>query len=274
MNISPLNTLKLAVGLLSVTLLAACASGPTVTSAVRSDLAPSGTLRAGINFGNGVLATTDPATGKTIGIAADIANELGRRFGVPVEMINYNQAGDLVEASTKGIWDVGFVAIEPVREKTIDFTQPYVEIDGVYLVRKDSPLRANEEVDKPGVTVGVVGRSNYDLYLTRTLKQATLVRASTTLGSADEFVNGKVLVMAGVKQRVVDAQKQVPGSRLLPGRFMAIRQAIGVPKSRGEAGRQYLKEFVEEIKASGFLKRVVEKADVGDATIPAPVSVK
>ena len=228
---------RIAIALAGLSFLAACTTAPTVSPAVLKDLAPTGKLRAGINYGNGVLAVPD-AKGQPHGIAPNIALELGRRLGVPVELIPYKQARLLVEAGKTGAWDVGFVAIENYRAESIAFTAPYLEIEGVNLVRAASKLKANADVDRAGVTVGVVERSNYDLYLTRTIKNATIVRSPTTLGSADQFVKGEVEVLAGVKQRVVDAQKRVPGSRLLPGRFMAIRQSVGTPRGRGEAGLQ------------------------------------
>ena len=242
-----------------------------VTPAVLADLVPTGKLRAGINYGNGVLAEPDPATGQPKGIAVNIARELGRRLGVPVELVAHKQARLLVEAGARNAWDVGFVAIEPEREQAIDFTAPYLEIEGVYLVREASPLKSIADVDQPGVTIAAVEKSNYDLFLTRTIKQAALVRHSSTIGSADLFVDGKVQVLAGVKQRVLDAQKRVPGSRLIPGRFMAIRQAAGTPKGRGEAGRAYLRDFVEDIKASGFVGREIELAGGGDVSV-APLA--
>jgi polar amino acid transport system substrate-binding protein len=255
--------------LVAAVVLAACSSAPSVSPAVIADLAPMGKLRAGINYGNGVLAAPD-ATGTPKGIAPNIALELGRRLGVPVELIGYKQARLLVESGKTSAWDVGFVAIENYRAESIDFTAPYLEIEGVYLVRADSPLRSIADVDRKGVTIGVVEKSNYDLYLTRTIKNATIVRSPTTLGSAEQFVKGQVQVLGGVKQRVLDAQKQVSGSRLIPGRFMAIRQAVGSPKGRGEAGRKYLREFVEDIKANGFVAREIARAGGGDVTVAAP----
>lgn len=260
--------------LVALLFLGACTSTPPVSQAVLNDLAPTGKLRAGINYGNGVLAVPDPATGKPKGIAPNIALELGRRLGVPVELVPFKQARLLVEAARTDAWDVGFVAIEPVRAATIDFTAPYLEIEGVYLVRADSPLKTVADVERDGVTVSVVNKSNYDLFLTRTLKHAKLVRADTTLGSADAFVNGKVDALGGVKQRVLDARARVPGSRLLDGRFMAIRQAAGTPKGRGEAGRRYLREFIEDIKASGFVAREIANSGMGDANVAAPATVR
>ena len=264
---------RILAALVAAAVLAGCSSAPSfspaVSPAVIADLAPTGKLRAAINYGNGVLAAPD-ANGKPVGIAPNIALELGRRLGVPVELIGYKQARLLVEAGKTGAWDVSFVAIENYRAESIDFTAPYLEIEGVYLVRADSPLREMADVDRKGVTVGVVEKSNYDLYLTRTIKNATIVRSPTTLGSADQFVKGQVQVLGGVKQRVLDAQKLVPGSRLIPGRFMAIRQALGTPKGRGEAGRKYLHEFNEDIKASGYVASEIAKAGGGDVTVAAP----
>lgn len=266
---------KILTALITITVLAGCSStpSPAVSPAVIADLAPTGKLRAAINYGNGVLAAPD-ANGKPVGIAPNIALELGRRIGVPVELIGYKQARLLVEAGKTGAWDVSFVAIENYRAESIDFTAPYLEIEGVYLVRADSPLRDMADVDRKGVTIGVVEKSNYDLYLTRTIKNATIVRSPTTLGSADQFVKGQVQVLGGVKQRVEDAQKLVPGSRLIPGRFMAIRQALGTPKGRGGAGRRYLHEFNEDIKANGFVAREIEKAGGGDVSVAAPAPAR
>lgn len=249
--------------------LAACATTPP---AVRTDLASTGKLRAGINLGIGVVATRDPANGEVRGIAVSIARELGRRLEVPVEYVVFEQARNAVDAMQAGAIDVVFVAIEPVRAAVIDFTAPYAEIAGTYAVPPGSKIRRIDEIDRPGVRISVVARSNYDLYLSRTLKNAQLVRANTTQGSADEFVAGKVDALAGVKQRVDDAVARLPGARALDGRFMSIRQAIGMAKGR-PAGLAYLKSFVEDVKAAGLVAREIEQAGVRDATValPAPV---
>jgi polar amino acid transport system substrate-binding protein len=215
---------------------AACASSPPAppasTATAHADLVPTGKLRAGINLGNGVIATRDPATGNPRGIAVNIARELGRRLDVPVEYVVFEQARNAVDAMQAGAIDVVFVAIEPVRAAVIDFTAPYAEIAGTYAVPPGSKIRTMDEIDRTGVRISVVARSNYDLFLTRTLKNAQLVRANTTQGSADEFVAGKVDALAGVKQRVDDAVARTPGARVLDGRFMSIRQAIGMSKGR------------------------------------------
>jgi len=257
---------KIATALAGLMLLAACATPPPVPPAARAELAPAGKLRAGINLGNGVIATRDPATGEARGIAVNVARELGRRLGVPVELAVFEQARNAVDAMQAGALDVVFVAIEPVRAAVIDFTAPYAEIEGSYAVPAESPIRSVEDVDRAGVRISVVARSNYDLFLSRTLKHAQLVRVDTTQGSADEFVTGRVDVLAGVKQRVDEAAARLPGSRVLGGRFMAIRQAIGTPKGRA-AGLAWLKEFVEDIKASGLVAREIERAGLRDATV-------
>jgi polar amino acid transport system substrate-binding protein len=258
--------MKFAAALFASLLLTACATTPPTPAAARAELAPTGKLRAGINLGNGVVATRDPATGQTRGIAVTIARELGKRLGVPVELVVLDQARMAVDATQAGDVDVVFIAIEPARSAVIDFTAPYAEIAGVYAVPPNSKIRSNDEVDRPGVRITVVARSNYDLFLTRTLKNAQLLRTETTKGSEDEFVAGKVDIYAGVKQRAEDAVARVPGAHLLPGQFMSIRQAIGMSKGRA-AGLAYLKDFVEDIKTSGLVAREIEAEGLKDASV-------
>jgi polar amino acid transport system substrate-binding protein len=258
--------MKLAAALFASLLLAACTTTPPAPPAARAELAPSGKLRAGINLGNGVVATRDPATGLVRGIAVTVARELGKRLGVPVELVVFDQARMAADAMQAGNVDVVFIAIEPARSAVIDFTAPYAEIAGVYAVPPGSKIRSNDEVDRAGVRITVVARSNYDLFLTRTLKNAQLIRAETTKGSEDEFVARKVDVYAGVKQRAEDAVARVPGAHLLPGQFMSIRQAVGMSKGRA-AGLAYLKAFVEDIKASGLVAREIEAEGLRDASV-------
>ena len=264
---------KIGVVIAGLALLVSCATIPPVPPLARTDLAPTGKLRAGINLGNGVIATRDPATGNPRGIAVNIARELGRRLDVPVEYVVFEQARNAVDAMQAGTIDIAFVAIEPVRAAVIDFTAPYAEIAGTYAVPPGSKIRTMDEIDRTGVRISVVARSNYDLFLTRTLKNAQLVRANTTQGSADEFVAGKVDALAGVKQRVDDAVARLPGARALDGRFMSIRQAIGMSKGR-TAGVAYLKDFVEDIKTSGLVAREIEQAGLRDATVAPAASLR
>ena len=252
--------------------LSSCATVPVVPPGARSELAPTGKLRAAINFGNPVLAQKDPATGEARGVSVDLARELGRRLGVPVELVTFDAAGKVFDALRTGSWDIAFLAIDPARAAEIIFTAPYVVIEGTYLVPADSPLRTIEDIDSEGVRVAVGNKSAYDLYLTRTLKRARLVRVPTSPEAIDVFLKDKLEAAAGVKQPLVQFAKTHPGVRVMDGRFMAIEQAMGTPKGR-EAGARYLREFVEEMKASGFVARGLEKSGQGDATVAprAPV---
>ena len=248
-----------------------CSCGATSTS-VRSDakeIAPSGSLRAAINFGNPVLAQKDPGTGEPRGVSVDLARELGRRLGVPVDLVTYESAGKVFDAARTGAWDVAFLAVDPGRAGDISFTAPYLVIDGTYLVPADSPLRAIEDVDRDGVRVAVGRKSAYDLYLSRTLKHARIVRADTSPGAIDLFLQDKLEAAAGVKQMLVRAAKENPALRVIDGRFMAIEQAMGTPKGRDAAAR-YLRDFVEEMKASGFVAKRLEASGQRDAEIAPP----
>jgi polar amino acid transport system substrate-binding protein len=261
-----------AILLLAGTLLSSCATVPTVPPGARSELAPSGKLRAAINFGNPVLAQKDPTTGEPRGVSVDLARELGRRLGVPVELVTFDAAGKVFDALKMGAWDIAFLAIDPERAAEIAFTAPYVVIEGTYLVPADSPLRTVEDVDRDGVRVAVGNKSAYDLYLTRTLKHAQLVRVPTSPAAVDVFLKDKLEAVAGVKQPLLQFAKTNPNMRVMDGRFMAIEQAMGMPKGR-DAGARYLREFVEEMKVSGFVARGLERSGQGDATVApkAPV---
>ena len=263
---------KIWFGIVGLLWLAACATAPPGLPAVRSDLAPTGKLRAAINFGNPVLALKDPSTGEARGVSVDLSRELARRLGVPVEFVTFNAAGKVVEAIKSKEVDVAFVAIDPARAVDISYTPPYVVIEGAYLVSQGSPIRANAEVDREGVRV-VVGRgSAYDLFLSRELKHAKLVRVPTSQAVVSLFVAEKIEVAAGVKQQLEADAKRIPGLRLLDGRFMVIHQAMGTPRDR-EAGARYLREFIEEMKASGFVARALERSGVDGAAVApkAPV---
>jgi polar amino acid transport system substrate-binding protein len=240
----------------------------TVSPDVLKDLAPTGKLRAAINLGNMVLAQKDPATGQPKGITPDLARELGRRLGVPVELVPFDAAGKVFEAVKTGALDVMFLAIEPVRANEIAFTAPYVLIEGVYMVPKDSKIAGVADVDRDGIRIGVSRNSAYDLYLTRTLKHATLVRGDDGIAL---FVKDKLDAAGGVKQPLVAYAKTNPNVRILDGRFMEIRQAMGTPKGRGDAGARYLGAFVEEMKASGFVADALKRSNQPDAAV-APAS--
>jgi len=241
----------------------------TVSPDVLKDLAPTGKLRAAINLGNMVLAQKDPATGQPKGITPDLARELGRRLAVPVELVPFDAAGKVFEAVKTGALDVMFLAIEPVRANEIAFTAPYVLIEGVYMVPKDSKIASVADVDHDGIRIGVSRNSAYDLYLTRTLKHATLVRGDDGIAL---FVKDKLDAAGGVKQPLVAYAKTNPNVRILEGRFMEIRQAMGTPRGRGEAGARYLGAFIEEMKASGFVADALKRSNQPDAAVAPPAS--
>src|SRR5580704_3817532 len=237
-----------------------------VTPEIVKNLAPTGTLRVGINLGNPVLVQTDAASGEPKGVSVDLARELGRRLGVPVELNRFDAAGKSFEALKGGKLDIVFLAIEPVRAAEVAFSAPYVIIEGVYMVPKDSAIKSNDEVDRPGIRIGVNKASAYDLFLTRSLKHATLVRGE---GSLDQLVGQKLDVVAGVKQPLVAYLKTNPNMRLLDGRFMEIQQAMGTVKGR-DIGARYLHGFIEELKASGFVADALKRSNQPDAAVAPP----
>jgi polar amino acid transport system substrate-binding protein len=178
----------------------------------------------------------------------------------------YDAAGKVVEGLKSRAWDVCFLAIDPLRAADISFTAPYAVIEGVYLVATTSPILSNAEVDRPGTRVGVIVGSAYDLFLSRELKQATIVRAATSDAVMDLWVAGKLDSVAGVKPQLEADARRIPGLRMLPGRFMAINQAMGTPRGR-EAGASYLHDFMEEMKACGFVAQAFAQNRIEGASI-------
>ena len=259
--------------LLAAAILGACAISTMPASSPRDaaiELAPTGKLRAAINFGNPILATRDPRSGETTGVSVDLARELAHRLGVPLELVTFPAAGKVVEAIGSNAWDVAFLAIDPERAREIDYTAAYVIIEGAYLVPSGSPIRANSEVDRDGVRVVVGAGSAYDLYLTRELKRAKIVRAPTSPAVVDTMMAHSLDVAAGVKQQLEADAKRVGGVRLLEGRFMVINQAMAIPKGR-DAGTRYVTSFVEEMKASGFVAEALRRHVIEGAVV-APLS--
>jgi len=237
-------------------------------ASVVSDLAPSGRLRAAINFGNPVLASKS-ASGEAQGVSVDLSRELARRLGIPLEIVPYTAAGLVVEGLKSNAWDIAFLAIDPARAVDIGYTAPYVVIEGVYLVPRGSSIRSNAEVDRDGIRVAVGKGSAYDLFLSRELKRAAIVRAPTSQAVTDLFVAERLDVAAGVKQQMEADAKRIGGLRLLEGRFMVINQAMGVPRSR-ETAAKYLRGFVEEMKSSGFVAGALARHGVDGASIAPP----
>jgi polar amino acid transport system substrate-binding protein len=237
------------------------------STAILSDLAPSGTMRAAINIGNPILASRDASTGELHGVSVDLARELAKRLGVPVKLVCYTAAGKVVDAATADEWDIAFVAIDPIRGANILQTAPYVVIEGAYLVPADSPIMRREDVDREGVRVVVGNGSAYDLYLTRELKHAEVVRAQTSPQVVETMVEQQLEVAAGVRQQLEGDSEQREGLRMLEGRFMVINQAMGTPKGRGSAGGEYLRRFVEAMKASGFVATALKRHAIEGAAV-------
>jgi len=244
-----------------------------IPTAARSNLAPTGKLRVGINQGNFLVVTKDPASGELRGIAVDLARELGRRANFPVEFIGYASAGKMAEAVKTGAWDVAFLGAEPERRNEISFTPAYLEIEATYLVPAGSPILAIPEVDRDGVRIAVAAKSAYDLFLSRTLQRARLMRAEGIDASFNLFVADKLEALAGLKPRLVTDAQVLPGSRILEGRFTAIQQAIGTPRGR-DAGATYLRDFIEDVKASGLVAQAMEKHGVRGVSVAPSAPVR
>ena len=240
-------------------------NGPTMTAQAKT-LAPTGPLRAAINFGNPVLAQRAP-DGTPQGVSVALSTELAKRLGIPLAIIPFDQAGKVTEALPDNLWDICFLAQDPVRGQGIAFTAPYVLIEGVYAVRNAAPFKAIDDIDNDGVTVGVVQGSAYDLYLTRALKRAVLSRYRSNKDAAHALVAGTVPVLAGVKQPLAALVAANPGHRLIPGRFMSIEQTMGTPNTRPPEALAALQAFIAEMKTSGFVAQALAATGQQDAQV-------
>jgi len=238
-------------------------------TAMLQSFAPTGTIRVGINLGNPVLAGTDAATQKLKGVTIDIANEIGRRSGFPVELIPFKSAGATVDAIKTGNIDLVFVAIDPVRGEDISYTSPYIQIEGAYMVKASSPIKSNAQVDVAGNEIVVGKGSAYDLFLTREIKHATLLRTASSQAVIDDFMGGQGNVAAGVKQQLESDATRYTGLRMLPGRFMVINQAIGIPKARTEYEKisNHLNIIITDLKTSGFIADAMKRHDIQGAKV-------
>ena len=254
----------------AATFFSACSTTPMTSASITTSLAPTGTLRAAINYGNAVLAARNAQTGELSGTTVDLARELAKRLGVPVEFSGFPTAGKVVDEVKTGKLDLIFLAIDPLRANQISYTAAYVVIEGAYAVPEASPLKSNDEVDKQGMRVVVGGGSAYDLYLSREIKHAEIVRVDNSQLVTDTLVAQKYEVSAGVKQQQQKDLQRVPGLRLLPGRFMEINQAMGTPKGRSDAALAYLKAFIEEMKASGFVATALQRHRIEGAAVAPP----
>ena len=244
-----------------------------ITPAIRADLAPTGKIRAAINYGNFILATKDKTTGESKGVAVDLARELGTRLGVPVDIVAYDSVAVMGDAAPTNVWDIAFLGSDPAREALMSFTAAYLEIEATYLVQGNSPLRTADEVDREGVHVAAPARANYELYLKRNLKRAQLVSTDGADAAFQMLASGKVEALAGLKQALFGLMEKLPGSRMVDGRFMGVQQSIAVPKGR-DAGLAYLRSVVEDAKASGLVARAIERTGARGVSVAPPAAAR
>ncbi len=242
-----------------------------MSDVIRSQLAPTGKLRAAINLGNFLLVTGKSPNGDPEGVSPDMAAEVARRIGVEVEYVPMATPAEIADSAGKDVWDIGYIGAEPQRAKVMDFTAAYAEIQATYLVPAGSSIESVEDVDKPGVTIAVSARSAYDLWLENNIKHAELRRAEGLDASFDLFVKEGLDVLAGLRPRLVDDVKRLPGARVLDGQFTAVQQAIGLGKDRPEAA-EFLRKFVEEAKTTGLVARLIEKHGVEGRLSVAPLA--
>jgi polar amino acid transport system substrate-binding protein len=249
-------------------------SGPVSMSSnvpqdVIEELAPSGVLRAGINLSNFLLVSGKGPSGEPAGVAPDMARQIAERLGVPVAYVPFARPGELADAAGTGVWDIGLIAAEPARAETIAFSPAYAEIEATYLVPAGSPLKSIEEVDRPGARIAIAARSAYDLWLSRHLRHAELVRSGSLDASYEQFVADKLDALAGLRPRLLQDVEKLPGARILEGRFTAVQQAVGTAKANA-AGARFLRDFVEEAKASGLVARLIERHRIRGLSVAPP----
>jgi polar amino acid transport system substrate-binding protein len=241
-----------------------------MTDEILAQLAPTGTLRAGINMANVLLVTERPENGDPGGVGPDFARAIADRLGVPVSYVHFPTPGEVADTVDDGVWDIGLIGAEPSRAEKIEFTAAYVEIEATYMVWDGSAFNSIDDVDKPGVRIAVSGRSAYDLYLSRTLQHAELVRAKGLPGAQALFVDEKLDALAGLRPAMNDALPDIPGAKILDGKFTAVQQAVGCKKSSAAAAK-FLSDFVEESKANGLVASLIEKHGVvGRLSVAGP----
>jgi polar amino acid transport system substrate-binding protein len=242
-----------------------------MTEDALSELTPTGILRAGINMGNSLLVTGKTTYGDPEGVAADMARAIADRLSVEVRYVPFKSPGELADAAGGDVWDIGLIGAEPSRAEKIDFTAAYVEIEATYLLPEGSPFTSVEDVDSEGARIAVSGRSAYDLYLTRTLKHAELVRVTGISASFDLFVAEKLDALAGLRPALTKDAPRLAGSRVLDGQYTAVQQAVGCTRGN-DAAAAFLREFVEDVKAGGLVAELIERHGVVGRLSVAPLT--
>lgn len=237
----------------------------------RKELAPTGTLRAGINLSNFLLVTGRSASGDPEGVAPDMARAIGAELGVPVKLVPFKSPGELGDQVGKDMWDIGLIGAEPQRAEKIAFTAAYVEIEATYMVPEGSPIKSIADVDRKGVRIAVSARSAYDLWLENNIRNATLVRATGLDAAYDKFVGDKLDVLAGLRPGLLKDMAKAPGMRILDGKFTAVQQAVGTARPN-TAGAAFLAAFVEKAKKSGLVAGLIERHKVRGLSVAPPAS--
>ncbi|MCD6075526.1 MAG: transporter substrate-binding protein [Rhodospirillales bacterium] len=228
---------------------------------ILAELAPTGTLRAGINLSNFLLVTGRAPSGDPVGVAPDMAAEIAKRLGVPLKLVPFKSPGELADAVGTDTWDIGLIADEPARAAVIAFAPAYVEIEATYIVRADSSLKTISDIDQKGVRIIVAARTAYDLWLTANIKNATLVHAEGGPAALEQFKTGAADALAGLKPGLLTDVEKLAGTRLIDGRFTTVQQAIGTARAN-VAGAAFLRDFVTEAKRSGLVASLIEKHKV------------
>ena len=246
-------------------------STPKVDPAVIAELAPNGTLRAGINLSNFLLVSAKAENGDPIGVSPDMAAEIARRLDVELTLVTYPDPGALADAAERDEWDIGNIGAEPQRARTIAFTAAYCEIEATYLVPAGSPFQSVADVDQPGVRIAVKGRAAYGLWLENNIKHAELVKTESIDDSLEAFVDQKLDALAGLRPRLISDVAGLPGARILDGQFSSVQQAVGTPR-KNTAAAAWLAETVEELKHSGFVGELIERHQVKGLSVAPPAN--
>ena len=242
---------------------------PAVPEALRAEMAPGGVLRAGVNLGNPTVVQKGEG-GELRGIGPGLARELAKRLAARVEFVTYDSAAKMAEAAKNGAWDIAFLAVDPQRAGDIAFSAPYMVIEATYMVRADSPLRRPEDVDRKGVRIATNNNAAFDLWMQRNLRNAERVVAYSSGAAVDLFMAHRDIdAAAGVRNTLVQAAAKASGYRVMDANFSTVGQAAGVPRAR-EAAARYVGEFIEEMKASGFVAKALKESNVSDAIVAPP----
>ena len=235
----------------------------------RTELAPTGVLRAGINLSNFLLVTGRSANAEPVGVAPDMAREIAAALGVPVTYVPFKTPGELGDQAGKNIWDIGLIGAEPQRAEKIAFSAAYVEIEATYMVPAGSPISSIADVDRKGVRIAVSARSAYDLWLVNNIRNATLVQVSGLDAAYEKFMSDKLEVLAGLRPGLLKDVSKAPGLKILDGKFTAVQQAVGTAKANLE-GAKFLADFVEKAKKSGLVTELIERHKVKGLSVAPP----